>query len=830
MQASPKANAKAIEAQFRRLFAPSLEREDFLVELRALEVKDRGYLSTWLGYFDRDHVWELALAAADLSGKAKGVYVTLNPLHPDLLARRANRVEKAGKGEGANDGHVLRRVFLPVDFDRGEGVTGISSTDAERAVIKEAAQRCMAVMMERGWPRPEAMDSGNGFHLLWRVDLPAEDNGLVGYVLDAMAVEFSVPGAGVDIKNRNPARIWKLPGTLAAKGDSLPNRPWRLASLFESPTESVVVTREQLEEYLGRVQPSGEAASFDYSGDEGVGLPPPVEYTPFDIETWIAKFLPAATGPSSWKGGGRLWEFTCWQNDQHERAFVGNQPDGAIVAGCHHNSCKGWGWKDLREKFEPAAERQRPPSSGGPPSGGRALQEWVSELNSRHAVIGNLGGKCRVIERVYDSVLRRQRIVKQSFEDFRNRYSNVLVAAGVDANGNVKYSRGGVAWLDSTGRSQYDTLVFAPGATAEEIPGAFNLWQGFGCEARQGDCSRYLEHVYNNICGGVDEYYQYLMGWMALMVQRPASPGYAAVVLRGRKGVGKSIFVKQLGALFGQHYMQVSDAKHLVGNFNAHLRDTVLLFADEAFFAGDKRHESILKTIVTEEHLVIEAKGVDAEVSPSCLHLIMASNSEWVVPASSDERRYFVLDVKDNKMQDTDYFGAIAKEMDGGGREALLWMLQRHDVSNFNVRRPIRTEALRSQIRLSLPVDAEWWLGRLRDGQLVVGQGGWDAPVRASSLFDSYCVYAGKVGNRRAKEIEFGFFLRKMAPGLKRVKRMFQWEERLPNGNVVERREKAWGYSFPELELCRGVWEGQFGAEDWEDGVEAEGDGLEVPF
>jgi hypothetical protein len=92
------------------------------------------------------------------------------------------------------------------------------------------------------------------------------------------------------------------------------------------------------------------------------------------------------------------------------------------------------------------------------------------------------------------------------------------------------------------------------------------------------------------------------------------------------------------GSLWGRHFVTVSDAKHLVGAFNAHLRDCVVLFGDEAFFAGDKKHESVLKTLITEESVVIEAKGVDAEVYPNYVHLILASNADWVVPAGHAER------------------------------------------------------------------------------------------------------------------------------------------------------------------------------------------------
>ena len=53
------------------------------------------------------------------------------------------------------------------------------------------------------------------------------------------------------------------------------------------------------------------------------------------------------------------------------------------------------------------------------------------------------------------------------------------------------------------------------------------------------------------------------------------------------------------------------NAKHLVGHFNAHLQHCSVLFADEAFFAGDRSHESVLKGLITEETLLIEPKGVD---------------------------------------------------------------------------------------------------------------------------------------------------------------------------------------------------------------------------
>ena len=79
-------------------------------------------------------------------------------------------------------------------------------------------------------------------------------------------------------------------------------------------------------------------------------------------------------------------------------------------------------------------------------------------------------------------------------------------------------------------------------------------------------------------------------------------------MLRGKRGSGKGILLNWLWRAWGQHGCHISNAKHLTGNFNAHLRDCVMLFADEAFFAGDRAGEGVLKALITEPSLPIEGK------------------------------------------------------------------------------------------------------------------------------------------------------------------------------------------------------------------------------
>lgn len=445
-----------------------------------------------------------------------------------------------------------------------------------------------------------------------------------------------------------------------------------------------------------------------------------------------------------------------------------------------------------------------------------AVDPMLREFNDRHAVIENFGGKCVVVEEMLDDVLERSRLTKQGFDHFRNRYMNRSVNLGPkkDKKGKVIGDiemPAGEWWLRHPDRRQYNKIIFAPG---RDVPGAYNLWRGFGCEARPGDCSLFLEHIRNVACGGNQEYYDYFVAWMANCVQNPDSQGHTAIVMRGKQGCGKSIIPSLFGQVFGRHYIMVNNSKHLVGQFNAHLRDCVLLFADEAFFAGDKANESTLKTIVTERTLNIELKGVDSEQSANCVHLMMASNEKWVVPAGYDDRRYFVLDCESQRCGDSPYFDAIVDQFEKkGGREALLHYLMTYDIKSngVNIRITPKTEALRQQKALSMDVDAEWWLGVLRRGTLLMEQDQWCDFVVRDLLTQDYINYTKNFNvTRRGNATRMCISLKDFIPDLKEFQRNSPIELPQPDG-TTKTIGRPWCYRLPSLEACRKHFDVNYG-------------------
>jgi hypothetical protein len=208
-----------------------------IVELRALGVQEGKYKPfIESGFFDYDHLELMAACAVRLTRKSKGVYFTLNPVKPSLHARCCNRTKRAGDGELTSDDDILHRNYLLIDADPIRDAH-ISATGEEKAEARHVIEDVRNHLFADGWPAPTLADSGNGFHLIYGIDLPAKDGGLVEKVLKALAQKFNNDRVKIDTAVHNPARICKIPGTWARKGDSTPERPHRMSMLLEVPDE-----------------------------------------------------------------------------------------------------------------------------------------------------------------------------------------------------------------------------------------------------------------------------------------------------------------------------------------------------------------------------------------------------------------------------------------------------------------------------------------------------------------------------------------------------------------------------------------------------------------
>jgi hypothetical protein len=300
---------------------------------------------------------DAAVAALANITSATSIYMTMNPVIPDLLARRYNRLDYAGKDETTSDQHILKRRWLLIDCDP-ERPAGISSTNDELRAAISRTEVVEKFLREHGWPQPIKAASGNGGHLLYRIDEPAEDGGLISRVLTGLETRFSDEKVGIDVTVENPSRVTKLYGTLACKGDNIPSRPHRLSGLVMVPETLGIVSREQLEALAAELSPP------TVSAPKALAVAPSTFKSgrKFDLQDFFKQhgIEVKETRPD---GDQTIYILSQCPFDSdhggHGEVAVFEQATGQLGFKCHHSGCADRHWRDFRQHFEPDCYQKR---------------------------------------------------------------------------------------------------------------------------------------------------------------------------------------------------------------------------------------------------------------------------------------------------------------------------------------------------------------------------------------------------------------------------------------------------------------------------------------
>ncbi len=346
-----------------------------------------------------------------------------------------------------------------------------------------------------------------------------------------------------------------------------------------------------------------------------------------------------------------------------------------------------------------------------------------------------------------------------------------------------------VAFMKSAKRVTYaEGIAFNP--KAKKTPNQYNVWRGLAVTPKAGGCRRVLRHIRDVLCGGDSKQFKYLVRWMALLVQQPWSKPEVAIVFRSVEGTGKSIIAGMLTEIFGLHGFTASQSNQVVGQFNGHLYDKVMVVLEEAFFAGDPKAESQAKVLITNPSMAFEWKFMGAESRASYHHVWILTNREWAVPVGADARRYAVLDVSAHRMGDLPYFKALADEIANGGVAAFLHFLLQVKVAGYNPRKLPNTKALAAQkaetLRQTCP-EQGWWLEALVEGELMLADGRvamFGQPILANDLQSSYERFTR--GARHVKPWS------RAIQDLRKV---------LPAAGLVKRRPSSGGTRYHEYDL-----------------------------
>jgi hypothetical protein len=696
-----------------------------------------------------------------------GVFVTIN--ETDLTGRRTSNIVRA------------RAVFVDADE-------------------QDAVDRCCAFIESTG-ARPSAVVSTSlsKAHYYWFIDdLPLSDFSVLQKAL--------INKLGTDPAIKDLPRIMRLPGTLHLKDPSAAHRvtlktrgpQWRLSSLLEKMNLKGVALQGNPASPISRQLSVDNVVSFPPNP-----LPTRVDNSPLsagiDTGHWYEGLAPGEKDAclralldncqditkshcrQPWlsilmsvkaSGAPRAKEIALEWCQRGGEAFCGDaefdmQWRSFSPAGRAHNVTVGTLIHYAVERgFDTSpwkVKRSEPNVSWGQGQGRQPLMGGTySELDALSLLNSWFFVGISTQETAIFCMNEDGSVAHMPDGEFRLRLANVWVQVGAD-NKRVPAHE---FWRKHETRSERQ-FVFKVDANA--TPGEYNLWRGFALRPQRGWSRqrRLLRHIREIICRRNKEKFKYLMRWLAWSVQKPSKLPGTIVVLKSRvQGTGKSTLGSVMCDIFGSHGRRVDDKDQLLGQFNAELETACFILAEEVLWAGDLKTSDKVKSRITSETIPLEAKYRQRREVPNRMHVMMTTNHDHAVAAGIKDRRFFVLDVSDEHAQNQTWFRALYGDLDAGGREEFLWLLQSLRLEDWHPRQLTKTEESVEQQRHSGDSVAQWSQACI-DADAIIG-----APLRVGEklaqylstevLREAYAGYCQQQGVRAVGSGSFGKALRVM--------------------------------------------------------------------
>ncbi|MFH1933308.1 MAG: hypothetical protein ABIN18_17165 [Pseudomonadota bacterium] len=301
------------------------------------------------GYFDDHEPFCNAVKEAD-KVEHGGIYFTLQVIDPRLIARAFNRLKPSNLT--TSDHNVLKYRWIPIDIDPVRPA-GISASDSELASAMDTREKvAQFCSQELGLPPPLTAMSGNGAHLLYQlpdIQVNEQSRNFIENFIHFLADKFNTDRVTIDTSVFNPARIFKLYGTIARKGDPVPAgpgrdaRPHRMAYIDSNLDGIKAIDRTTVLARLYKmVTPEKPSQNTGNTRNTGNGKLDVIKYLdhygiPYKIKS---------------NGVGTLY---CLDHCIFDAAHNGNesaiiqQDSGRLLYQCFHDSCKGRTWRDARQ-------------------------------------------------------------------------------------------------------------------------------------------------------------------------------------------------------------------------------------------------------------------------------------------------------------------------------------------------------------------------------------------------------------------------------------------------------------------------------------------------
>jgi len=299
--------------------------------------------------------------------------------------------------------------------------------------------------------------------------------------------------------------------------------------------------------------------------------------------------------------------------------------------------------------------------------------------------------------------------VQYSKDKFETLHGSVWYVSDDATKGFIK------KWLKDPKHRIYDNVDFIlpPNICPDNT---YNLFTGFEYQkwTEVLDDSTNIDTLLNHVrlLSGDDrtnDVYNYLLNYLAHMIQYPGILPRVALVLKSIQGIGKNLFFDNFGACFGTQYvLSTADPNHITGRFN-NIDKKILCNYDEASGKDTFSNNDKIKEMITTESIICEKKGKDAYDITNCMRIVFFSNNDTPVKIEATDRRFQVIECS-NKKGDVNYYNNLYNALkDRRTMLKFIDYLKQRDISNFNFEKNrVETEYYKALKSVNTPLTSRW--------------------------------------------------------------------------------------------------------------------------
>lgn len=312
-------------------------------ELVEVRIVDNTYKRTYSGYFTDVNTLLNEIRKYDNCN----IYFTLNAINPACYDREQHDRIVTKPKSTTSDNDIVGRDWILIDIDTKKP-SDTNSTDEEKEMAKEVVNNVFKFLRDEGFEKPVVCDSGNGFHLLYKIAMKNsnENTTICKEFLQVLDMLFSNPNVEIDCTTHNASRVCKLYGTFSRKGSNTKKRPQRESKILRIPDEIKITPNEYLAKVAAMLPKPEQPSKSNYYSNEK-----------FDLEAFLNKHHIAVRNIVRTSSFTKYILDECPFNSSHRApdSAIFEMSNGGLGFKCLHSSCSQYTWKDFRLKFEPDA-------------------------------------------------------------------------------------------------------------------------------------------------------------------------------------------------------------------------------------------------------------------------------------------------------------------------------------------------------------------------------------------------------------------------------------------------------------------------------------------